>query len=129
VPARINLGRALLVLGRPQEAVTELEKALQVATDDEQRGRALLELGHAREALGRPEDWEAAIGHYKAVLQLYPDDPMRLGPQIARLEAALAQARGPAPAADAPANAPAPDAPASDAPPPADPAAPGPAPR
>ena len=93
-PPRINLGRALLVLGRRDEAVLELERALQVATGDEDRARAELELGRAKAAGGSPEDWEAAIGHYRSVLKLYPEDPMQVGPWISQLEAALAQARG-----------------------------------
>jgi tetratricopeptide (TPR) repeat protein len=92
-PARINLGRALLVLGRNNEARNELERALQVATTDEERGRAELELGHVAEAGGRPETWAVAIEHYEAVRQLYPDDPMQLGAQIDKLKSAIAEAQ------------------------------------
>lgn len=93
-PARINLGRTLLVLGRNEEAVHELERALQVAASDEERGRAQLELGHAAEAGSRPEDWAVAIEHYQDVLRLYPDDTLKMAAQIERLKARIAAAQG-----------------------------------
>lgn len=89
---RINLGRALLVLGRNDEARLELERALQVATTDDERGRALLELGHEAEAGSRPETWAVAIQHYDAVRRLDPSDPMELGAQIEKLKRAIAEA-------------------------------------
>ena len=112
---RINLGRALLVLGRTDEAVHELELALQVATTDEERARTELELGQAKESRGGPEDLTAAIAHYQTVLALYPDDPLHVAAQIERLKAL-----GAAPP-DAPPDAPSPGTPPPAAPPAAEP--------
>jgi tetratricopeptide (TPR) repeat protein len=92
-PARINLGRTLLALGRNEEAARELDRALQVAASDEERARARLELGHVFEAGSRPEDWAVAIEHYRAVLALDPEDTLQLGAQIQRLEGQIAAAQ------------------------------------
>lgn len=91
-PPRINLGRTLLVLGRRDEAVQELERALAVALSDEERGRAELELAQAQEAGGSPEDLAAAIEHYQTVLQLFPGDPLKVAARIERLKVEVAAA-------------------------------------
>ena len=91
-PPRINVGRTLLVLGRRDEAVQELERALQVAVSDEERGRAELELAQALEAGGSTADLAAALEHYQTVLKLFPDDRLQVAAQIERLKLEVAAA-------------------------------------
>jgi tetratricopeptide (TPR) repeat protein len=65
--ARCNLGAALILLGRPQEAIFHLEQALRVRPD---YAEAQNSLGLALWQTGKEQE---AIGHYEQALRLKPD--------------------------------------------------------
>jgi tetratricopeptide (TPR) repeat protein len=100
-PARINLGTLLARLEQREQARAELEQVLLVAEAPHDRARAHLELAHLLERSEVAEDWTAAIGHYQAVLEAFPDDELAVRPRIERLQARLDPER-PAPEGEAP---------------------------
>ncbi|MGE3955931.1 MAG: tetratricopeptide repeat protein [Vicinamibacterales bacterium] len=67
--ARVTLGRALLALGRIDEAADELQAVLGVASENLAAIRALAD---ARRLQGRLAE---AVTHYTAALTLAPNDP------------------------------------------------------
>jgi hypothetical protein len=69
VEARVRLARVRIALGRPREAVADLERASIMATDPVVRYLAVLFLGDAHDALGAADASRAAYGRAAA---LYP---------------------------------------------------------
>jgi tetratricopeptide (TPR) repeat protein len=79
VSARVTLGRALLLLGRFDEAGEELEGVLKAAPQNLAAIRALAEIR------ARQGDRRAALAYYNRALMLAPNDP-----ELERAVAALA---------------------------------------
>lgn len=75
--AAFLLGRTLLMMGQPAEAIGHLEVAIQESAEnrsiDFELADAWLELGAAHEALGRVQEAE---DDYRRALTLRPDNPM-----------------------------------------------------
>ena len=69
VSARVTLGRALLLLGRLDDAAVELEAILKAAPQNLAAIRALAEIR------SRQGDRRAALGYYNQALMLAPNDP------------------------------------------------------
>jgi tetratricopeptide (TPR) repeat protein len=67
--ARVTLGRALLALGRLDEASTELQRVVDAAPDNLAARRALADTCRRQ---GRSDD---ALAHFAAARSLAPDDP------------------------------------------------------
>ncbi len=89
--ARVTLGRALVELGRLDEAQTELMLVLNLAPDNLPANRAIAEMYQTRGNL--PE----ALRHYKRALELANYDP-ELEHQVERIENAVSPPPPPAPA-------------------------------
>ena len=79
--ARVTLGRALLELGRLDEAQTELMLVLDRAPDNLAANRAIAELYHTRGQL------PSALIHYRRALDVTKHDPT-LERQVERIESA-----------------------------------------
>ncbi len=69
IEARVRLARVRILLGRPAEAVPDLQSASIAATDPAVRYYAVLFLGQAEDALGRADEARAA---YQRAAALYP---------------------------------------------------------
>ena len=80
--ARITLGRALVALGRLDEAHTELGLVLTVAPDNLAANRAIAEMYQLRGQLSE------ALVHYKRALDLAQNDP-DLEHQVERIESVV----------------------------------------
>ena len=87
-PAHLNLGLSLKQLGRYEEAVAELERALELSHEEEIISTARFELSriYGDQAIKPPvrkKDWnEKAVWHLERLVQMDPDNPeyrLRLG--------------------------------------------------
>ena len=84
VSARVTLGRTLLLLGRLDEAATELEGVLKSAPQNLAAFRALADIR------AQQGDRRAALNYYNQALMLAPNDPeleravAAIGPEVTR---------------------------------------------
>ena len=82
VSARVTLARALLQLGRLEEARDELQRVLRASPDNLAAIRALADIHHRR------GDLAEAVAEYERALSLAPNDP-----ELERVIADLSSAR------------------------------------